>query len=421
MKYILVSLTAVLFAANVTAQDAGLTLDECYTLARQNYPLVKQRDLIAKSNEYTIDNIAKGALPQVVIAGQASRQSDVTSIPISLPGVDIPQLSKNQYRIYGEVTQPLTDLVTVNRQKQIQEANSKIQEQSLEVELYKLRDRINQLFFGALLVDEQQRQNDLLKKDIQTGIDRTRAAVAHGVEFKSNADKLQAELLKADQRTIELKSTRKAYTDMLSLFINRPLDERIVFVKPVSITPSPDLRRPELRLYDYQRESYAAQSKLINTRNLPKFSLFFQGGVGQPSPVNMLSNDLSPYYIAGLRLNWTLTSFYTASKERQLITINQGMVESQKEAFVFNTSLTQKQQHADIDRLQQLVKTDDNIIDLRTSVKAAAESQLTNGVITVNDFLREVNAEDQARQGKLLHETQLLMAQYSYQTTTGLE
>jgi outer membrane protein TolC len=401
------------------AQDMALTLDECYTLARQNYPLTRQRELIAKSREYSIENISKGNLPQVVIAGQASYQSDVTTIPISVPGMDIPQISKDQYRLYGEITQPLTDMVTVSRQKEAQEINTKIQDQNLEVELYKLRDRINQLYFGALLIDDQQRQNDLLKKDIQTGIDRTQAALNNGVEFKSNVDKLRAELLKAEQRTVELTASRKAYLDMLALFVNKPLSAQTILAKPITITTAEDIRRPELRLFDYQKNSYAVQNKLISARNLPKFSLFFQGGVGQPSPVNMLNADLSPYYITGLRLNWSLTSFYTSSRERQLLTINQGMVDTQREAFVFNTHLTQKQQGADINRLQQLVSTDDEIITLRESVKKAAESQLTHGVITVNDFLREVNAEDQARQNKILHETQLLMAQYSYRATTG--
>jgi outer membrane protein TolC len=410
-----------LFPALALAQSTSLTLNECYALARENYPLVKQRALITRTRAYSIDNIARGNLPQVVIAGQATYQSDVTTIPISVTGMDIPKISKDQYRLYGEISQPLTDMVTVSRQKELQEANSKIQEQNLEVELYKLRDRINQLYFGALLIDEQQRQNDLLKKDIQTGIDRTQAAVKNGIDFKSNVDKLKAELLKADQRTVELKASRKAYLDMLALFVNRPLDEQTVVTKPMTLIRAEDIRRPELRLFDDQKNGYAVQNKLISARNLPKFSLFFQGGVGQPSPVNMLSADLSSYYITGLRLNWSLTSFYTSSRERQLLTINQGMVDAQREAFIFNTQLTQRQQNADIDRLQQLVNTDDEIITLRTSVKTAAESQLANGVITVNDFLREVNAEDQARQNKLLHETQLLMAQYSYQTTTGIE
>jgi hypothetical protein len=148
-------------------------------------------------------------------------------------------------------------------------------------------------------------------------------------------------------------------------------------------------------------------------------SLFFQGGIGKPLPVNILSNELAPYYIGGLRMNWSITSFYTSSREKQLLKINQQMVHAQQETFLLNTNMTLKQQGSDISRLQQLVTTDDDIIALRSSVKEAANAQLENGVITVNDYLREVNAEDQARQNKLLHEIQLKLAQYNYRTTSG--
>jgi hypothetical protein len=419
MKYWITFVCMLLVIGGQAQTSRTLTIEECYTLAQQNYPLVRQRALIARSKEYSVENIGKGSFPQVSIAGQATHQSDVTQIPITIPGVETPTISKDQYKLYGEINQPLTDLITVKQQKEVQEINATIQEQSLEVELYKLKDRVNQLFFGALLIDEQHRQNELLKKDIETGMAKVSAAISYGTELKSNLDKLKAELLKANQRSIELKASRKAYVDMLGLLINRSLDETTILQKPGTVLITDTINRPEIKLYDYQKRSYAIQNKLISTRNMPKLGLFLQGGLGRPSPVNMLSNELSSYYIGGIRLNWTLSSFYTSSKERQLLVINQNTVDTQKETFLFNTALTLKQQNGEITKLQELVSTDDEIIALRASVKDAANVQLANGVITINDFLREINAEDQARQAKLLHEMQLLMAQYSFQNTAG--
>lgn len=419
MKYWITFVWMLLVIGGQAQTSGTLTIEECYTLAQQNYPLVRQRALIARSKEYSVENIGKGSFPQVSIAGQATHQSDVTQIPITIPGVETPTISKDQYKLYGEINQPLTDLITVKQQKEVQEMSATIQEQSLEVELYKLKDRVNQLFFGALLMDEQYRQNELLKKDIETGMAKVSAAISYGTELKSNLDKLKAELLKANQRSIELKASRKAYVDMLGLLINRSLDEATVLQKPETVLITDAINRPEIKLYDYQKRSYDIQNKLISTRNLPKLGLFLQGGLGRPSPVNMLSNELSSYYIGGIRLNWTLSSFYTSSKERQLLVINQNMVDTQKETFLFNTTLTLKQQNGEITKLQELVSTDDEIIALRASVKDAANVQLANGVITINDFLREINAEDQARQAKLLHEMQLLMAQYNFQNTAG--
>jgi outer membrane protein TolC len=395
-----------------------ITINECYTLAKENYPLLRQRDLIAKSKEYTVQNASKGYLPQVSINGQATYQSEVTQIPIQLPGMNIPTLSKDQYKLYGEINQPIFDGGVIKQQKQTQEANAMVEQQKLEVELYKLNERINQLYFGILMIDEQVKQSDLLKKDIQLGINKTQTAIANGTAFKSSLDALKAELLKANQRSIELKATRKGYTDMLSLFVTKTVDEQTELVTPQAPLTAQTINRPELQMYDYQSKSLDVQSRMITAKNLPKLNLFLQGGYGRPA-LNMLSNDFESYYIGGLRLNWSLSGFYTYGKEKELVNINRKTIELQKETFLFNTQHTLKQQNAEIYKLQELLATDDEIIGLRNNVKNTSSTQLQNGVINTSDYLREVNAEDQARQTKILHAIQLLMAQYNQQTTTG--
>jgi len=400
----------------VNAQSNSISLDSCYALAKQNYPLVKQYELIAKSREYSIQNLSKGYLPQANINGQASYQSDVTKLPINIPGV--PVLSKDQYKIYAEVNQPIYDGGVIRQQKKLQEANSDEDQQKLEVELYHLKARINQLYFGILLIDEQLKQNALMKNDIQLGLNKTNALIANGTALKSNGDVLKAELLKANQQTIELKSNRKAFTDMLSFFINRTLDENTIFIKPSNIISSQEIKRPELLMYDYENKIFDAQNNLLTAKNRPKLSFFVQGGFGKPA-FNIFKDSFSPFYIGGLRLSFPLTGFYTLNNERSLININRKNVDVQKETFLFNTLFALQQQNAEINKLQEILKTDDEIIPLRSSVKNAALAQLENGVINSNDYLREVNAEDSARQNKILHEIQLLMAQYSEQNTTG--
>ncbi len=399
-------------------QSNSLTLDNCLEMAKQNYPLIKQYTLIEKTKEYSIANAQKGYLPQFNVAGQATYQSAVTAVPISLPNMDVPTISKDQYRLYGEVSQSITDLFTVKDQKEYINTNSEIESQKVEVELYKLRERINNLFFGILLIDAQIQQTELLKKDIQSGIEKTNVAIANGVALKSTADNLKAELLKADQRTIELKATRKGYADMLALFIGNPIDENTILEKPHRQMPTYTINRPELRLFDLQKKSFDVQEKLITAKNLPRFSLFFQGGVGRPG-LNMLNPDFQGYYITGLRLNWNLTGFYTYKNEKKILANNQSIIDIQRETFLFNTNLTLKQQNADITKMQELIETDRSIITLRESVKNTTQNQLTYGTATTNDYLIAVNAEDQAKQSLILHEIQLLMTEYNAQTTAG--
>lgn len=415
MKRILFILGICSASVNLQAQQS-LTLEECYSLAKENYPLVKQRDLITKSNTYSLSNASKGYLPQLTVFGQASYQSDVTQVPINAPGVVV--LDKDQYKIYGEINQTLYDGGVISKQKKTIEANSVVEEQKLEVELYKLRDRINQLFFGTLLINEQITQTEILKKDIQAGLAKTNTAIANGIALKSSSDAMQAELLKADQRIIELQSLRSAYRDMLGLFINKLLSDNTIFIKPELGTFIETINRPELKMYDFQKKSLDAQNEMITARNLPKLGLFFQGGYGRPA-LNMLNNDFDTYYIGGLRMTWSLGGFYTSKNERAIIDVNRNFIDLQRETFLFNTNLTLKQQNSEANKLQDLIKTDDEIIALRTRIKNTALAQVENGVITSTDYVREVNAEDQARQNQSLHQIQLLMTYYNQQTTTG--
>jgi outer membrane protein TolC len=416
MKILLMVVSLLMYSFFATAQINSITLDTCYVLAKQNYPLIKQYELILKTKEYSIENIAKRYLPQVNINGQASYQSDVTQLPKNIPGV--PVLSIDQYKIYAEINQSIYDGGLIKEQKKFQEANAVIDEQNLEVELYKLKDRINQLFFGILLIDAQQKQNELMKNDIQLGLNKANAKIVNGTALKSSGDILKAELLKADQQAIELKANRKSYADMLGLFINRTIDESTILIKPKNITPSQEIKRPELLVYDYQNKIFDAQNNLLSAKNRPKLSFFAQTGFGKPA-FNILSNSFDPYYIGGLRMTIPLSGNYTLKNDRSLLNINQQNIAIQKETFLFNTQLTLKQQNAEITKLEEILKTDDEIISLRTNIKNTALAQLDYGVINTSDYLREVNAEDNARQKKIQHEIQLLIAQYNERITIG--
>ncbi len=408
-------------AAIIHAQQSfPLTIETVYQLARKNYPLIKQHDLIAKTKEYSVSNAAKGYLPSLSVNGQATYQSAVTNFPFKIPiaGFTLPNFSKDQYKIYAEVDQVIYDGGVIKNQKQTAEVNEIIGQQNLEVELYALYDRVNQLFFGALLMDEQLKQNDLLKQDIQNGIDKTKALVANGTAFRSSVDELSAQLLQTEQSRVELVATKKAYLDMLSLFINSPLDETTSLIKPAAPVIADNINRPELLFYDYQKRNYDLQDEMLKTNLRPKFSFFVQGGYGRPG-LNFLNNDFEWYYIGGLRLSWNLGSWYTLKNQREILDINRTTLDIQKETFLFNTRITQKQQNADVEKYLSLVKKDDAIITLRESVKNAASAQLENGVLSAHDYVTEVNSENEARQNLILHEMQLLQAQYNYQNTMG--
>lgn len=413
-------ITVLLLAIGVQAQDNRLTLEQAYDLARQNYPVIKQKDLVRKTADLTIENLNKGYLPQFTISGQATYQSDVTRIGANIPGIKIDAPGKDQYKVQAELNQLLYDGGTTHAQINVQNANAQVEDQKTEVELYKVKDRINQLYLGILLVDEQVKQVDLVKNDIQLGIKRVEAQVKNGTAFRSSQLTLEAELMKNDQRVIELKANRNGLVDVLSLFINKQLPEDVQLEQPVipATLVKESVTRPELKLYNYQTELFRVQNGLVSAKNRPRTSLFVQGGYGRPA-LNLLNNKFDWFYIAGVRFNWSLGNLYTTKKERELLQVNQRLVDVQKELFMLNTNTQLKQQQAEVNKLSQLIQSDQQIIGIRSQVKEAANAQLSNGVITANDFLKEVNAEDEAKQSLITHQLQLLMAQINARTISG--
>lgn len=417
MKKIMILLLAPLAT---WGQPAVLRLTDAYELARQHYPVIRQQNLLQRSSALQLANLQKNWWPQISFSAQGSYQSDVTQVKIPLPGITIDPLSRDQYRAVAELNQLLYDGGATREMKAVQRQTEKVEQQQLETELYALRERINQLFLGILWLDEQQQLVSLVDADLQTGLRKVEALVNNGVAFRSNQLLLQAEILKNEQRAIELRATRKGLLEVLALLINQPLTAQTVLEMPApeDAIPAPALRRPELELFNRQQQLLQLQERLTGTRTKPRAGVFFQGGYGRPG-LNMLQNEFSFYYTTGLRLSWQLSNFYTHRNEKQQLNLQREMIGNRATAFELNTRTLLSQQQAEISKQQELTASDSAIIRLRRSVKEAARAQLENGVISANDYLREVNAEDQARQSLLNHRLQLLQAAINLKTTEG--
>jgi outer membrane protein TolC len=419
MKRILILIMMMLSADFILPQQT-LMLDECFDKARNNYPLTKQKDLIEQTKNLTVSNVWHGYLPQINISAQASYQSDVTSLPITLPGLTIDKLSQDQYKVIADVTQTIYDGGLMSSQSGLQESLSKIDEHKLEVELIKLKERVNNIFFSILLVDEQLIQTDIMLSDLNSSIKKLEAAYKNGIISKSELDVIKAEYLKVKQKVFELSSTRSFLLNNLGLLLNEKLDETIKLLIPAELTfqSQTEIQRPELNLLSAQKTLIDNQSGLSNSKIIPKASLFFQGGYGKPT-LNMLKNNFDWFYIAGIRLSWSFSNLYSYSNENEISDLNKLSIETQEEAFKLNTNINLNQQRADLIKLEEMIKVDKEIIELRKSVLNAAKAKLDNGTITSNDYLRELNAKDLAEQNEILHRIQLLQTQYNYKITSG--
>ncbi|MEA4986385.1 hypothetical protein SDC9_34861 [bioreactor metagenome] len=400
---------------------SGITLDSCRIKARNNYPLIKQYGLIEKTRDYNLSTVSKAWLPQVTLGMKATYQSDVTEIPASLGNAisaitgqpfSMPSLDKDQYQAAVEVNQLIWDGGIISSQKRSMEASAEIDKQKTEIDLYALNERIHQLYFGIMLLNEQIVLQYILLDELTANHKKVQSLVENGVALPSDADAVKVEMIQTRQRIYDLLSTQKNYCLILSAFTGLVIDEKTPLEKPVVNEPvEANNYRPELKLFAAQQLLLSNQEKALHASNFPKISAFVQGGYGRPG-LNMFTTDFSPFYIGGIRLSWNLSNFYSLKSNLGKIELNRQQIDVMKETFLFNNTLERNQYQTEVNKLRENLKSDDEIISLRRNIKLAAEARLSNGTITVTDLLREINSEHIALQQKALHEIQLLMAIY---------
>jgi len=408
-----------------------ISLEQCQMLARENYPAIKQFGLIEESTNYSIANASKNWLPQFSVSAQASWQNDVASFPEQMTamyeqiGIHMKGLNKDQYRLALEVNQTIWDGGASKAQKDMAKAEGDFSKQNLEVELYTLRDRINNLYFGILILSEQLTQNALLQELLESNLKTVNAHVNNGVALQSDVSAIKVELLTAGQQRIQIESAKEAYCKMLSAMIGKPINNADTFIKPMSqsITTATN-NRPELLLLTTQSAHFEAQKRAIDASVMPRIGLFAQGFYGNPGFnlfKDMTENRWTLNYMAGVRFRWDFGNYYTRKGNLQKLSLAQKRVESQRETFLFNTDLATIQQRNAIEKMNKIMVDDSEIIKLRTSIREASEAKYTNGTITVSELLRDIIAENQSMQSKALHEIEWLKNLYDLSNTLNNE
>lgn len=410
-----------LFSVISAQAQQTISLDECQKKAKDNYPLIKQYNLIKESERFNLENASKSYLPQITFNAQATYQSDVTKLPIDLPelGIDIPTMSKDQYKTTVDVNQIIWDGGQISAKQNITKANSKVDQQNIEVSLYQIRDKVNQLYFGTLSIDKQIAILQLNIENLQSTLNFVEASFRNGTAMQSDIDAIQAEILNIKQKVTEAESTRKAYTDMLSIFIKEQITDNTQLNSPsAELNITANNTRPELLLYNNQIDLLDKQESAISAKNMPNIGLFAQGGYGRPG-LNMLEDKFKLFAIGGVKLTWNFGNLYTKKNEKKIIENQRLIVKNQEETFLFNNDLQSSQAINDVQKYKELLKTDSQIIDLRERVKIAGESKYKNGVYTVNDLIKDINAENTARQTRSLHEVEYLFSIYNYNNIKG--
>lgn len=413
-KLLLLSVLAVLFPA-VRAQS----LEECRQAAEHNYPIIRQYDLIARTTELTVRNIQKAWFPQISVTAQGSYQNKVTAWPENLQGLfaqmglQLQGLSRDQYKVGIDVRQTLFDGGTIGSRREIARGEGAVQAAQTEVDLYKIGQRVHEMYFALLLLDEQLRLNADANALLRSNEQQLAAMLKSGTASAGDFENVKAERLSAEQQQTELLSQRQTLQRLLSIFCGIPVDS--IRRPAVPNLPSGENKRPELRLFDRRLQLTDAQEKALDTQLLPQLGFFTQGYYGNPGLnlfEDMMKRRWSWNVIAGLKLTWNLSALYTHRNEKSKLRVQRELIENARQLFLFNNRLDETQQSENVRRFRAIAQRDGEIIALRTAVRKAAESKLAHGIIDVNGLLREINKENAAKTQQAIHEIDMLKAMY---------
>ncbi len=423
-QYILILL--LLFYISGFAQDT-LGLFNCYELAKDNYPISKQKELYQQSNDLNNKSISTIYYPRLSLNGKATYQSDVTKIDLEFPEIpgigqipspDIPEPAKDQYAVSLDFSQVLYDAGINKTLKDIGQADFNLNLQKTEVELYKLKDIINSLYFGILVFQETEKQLELTKGILEKQKSIIKSGVENGVLLGSDEDLLKAELLKLEQKQMELKINREKLINALAEYTGKEINDKTIIALPNNnVLPSTTIR-PEDLYFDLTKSKLDASSKLLSKKRFPMIYGFGQVGYGRPG-YNMLSDQFDSFYIVGAKLSWNLWDWNKTKNDKQNIEITKQIIDTQKETFDKNMNIAIRNSQSDIDNLEKMIETDEQIVGLRKNISKKSESQLKNGVIKFTDYLTDLNTETMAKIELAIHKIKLEQAKINYITLKG--
>ena len=366
----------------------ALSLNEARSMARDNYPAIRQYRMIEQSRDFTLDNVMKVWLPQVSISAGAYGFTDIlkSDKKMEQAGMDMNNFMANASVM---IKQSVYDGGQIAARKKVVWAESQVQKQQLDVSMYAINEQVDQLFFGILLLDEQLKQNALLKKDLATSEQTIRSMMIGGIANQTDLDAILVERLKAEQQNESLLASRQSYLRMLGVFVGKDLAAAAeTLEKPAQRYVRANVNRPELKYYASQNLLLDAQRKQLNTQLRPTVGIFGMGMVHSKMS-DMLNNGMM---MAGVSVSWNIGALYTRKNDIRKIEVQRQINDSQREVFLFNNRLQNEEADGAIASLKRQIEKDEEIVRLRENIRGKSDRKVELGTKSVNELVSDINA-----------------------------
>jgi outer membrane protein TolC len=395
-----------------------LTIESCHQMARENFPLIRQYELIEQTQEYTLSNANKSYLPQLDITLIGGVISGLPSF--SMPGTEPSSASDFNAIAILQLNQTIWDGGMTKARKGIGTATAVVDKAALEVTLFELEKRVNNLFFGVLLLDEQLKQLQILRSTLQRNADRVKVAVENGTAFRSDVDEAMVEVINTSQKIETLRSNRDAYMQVLGAMTGHTFQKDEKLAVPTVDTDIIGLenKRPELALFQSQHDLLQAKSDIDQALVYPKIGILGFGAFIRPG-AEFGTSTLQNVLVGGISINWSLGSLYRDGNNKKLTEVSMADVALREEAFLFNSNMEQTQTRIALKKYEKLIAQDREMLALKSRIKKAYDTKYENGICTMAELLNRTNEESMARQNLVVHEIEYLMKIYEYRNTLG--
>jgi outer membrane protein TolC len=406
-----------------------LTLKECYDLAMNATALAGEKTAYSAISKLRDNNLAKGWFPTLDANGSILYNSSVVDMSSVLGSLPIPgiagaikPLPHDQYKITLDINQVIYDGGAIKGARALEKADLSVNVKQTETDLYKLRGQINSYYFNLLLISRKRELLNNYLELIMKRISSMQSALNNGVITKSDIDVLTSEKINIEQQLSENKISKISMLKVLSDLTGMEIDASAEFILPSQKTEvTHEIVRSELQLFDLKKGQLSAGMKIIESKRLPKAIGFATLGYGNPPGSNFFKDEFAPYYVIGASLKWNIFDWNKSKSEKQMIALQQGIVEERKKDLTDNLNRMLEVKNAEIVSLQALIGSDKELITIRKRITAAADSQYENGTITATEYLNEINSERQSLVNFEVHKINLAMAMVEYLNISGKE